>query len=53
MTLPKENKRQRKDFQFIFVYVLESNARTGESVKLTVGVREKPLRFLQYCITQE
>ena len=51
MTLPKENNKQKKKFQFIFVYELRSETKDGKQAKLLVGVREIPLKFLQYCIT--
>lgn len=51
MTLPKDNTMQKKNFQLIFMYVLEAETKDGKKAKLTVGVREIPLKFLQYCIT--
>ena len=50
MTLPKDNKKQRK-MKLLFMYVLEYKTPSNESIKITVGVREKPIQFLQYCIT--
>ncbi len=51
MTLPKGNSMQKKKFQLIFMYELQAETTDGAKAKLTVGVREFPLKFLQYCIT--
>lgn len=51
MTLPKDNVSQKKKFQLIFMYELISVTKEGRKAKVTVGVREFPLKFLQYCIT--
>ena len=51
MTLPKDNKTQKKKFQFIFMYELQAETKDGKKAKILVGVREIPLKFLQYCIT--
>ena len=51
MTLPKDNNKQKKKFQF-FVYELRAETKDGKQAKLLVGVREIPLKFLQYCITE-
>jgi len=51
MTLPKDNATQKKKFQLIFMYELQSVTKDGTSAKLTIGVREFPLKFLQYCVT--
>lgn len=51
MTLPKNNTMQKKKFQIIFMYELETETKEGEKAKLTIGVREFPLKFLQYCVT--
>ena len=31
--------------------ILQSVTKDGTSAKLTIGVREFPLKFLQYCVT--
>lgn len=51
MTLPKDNAMQKKKFQFIFMYELRSETKDGKQAKLTVGIKEIPLLFLQYCVT--
>ena len=51
MSLPKGNSMQKKKFQLIFMYELQAETTDGVKAKLTVGVREFPLKFLQYCIT--
>lgn len=51
MTLPKENTMQKKKFQFIFMYELRAETRDGKEAKLTIGIKEIPLMFLQYCVT--
>lgn len=51
MTLPKENSTQKKKFQLIFMYELQAETTYGEKAKITVGVLEFPLKFLQFCIT--
>ena len=51
MTLPKNNSLQKKKFQFIFMYELRAESRDGKQAKLTVGIKEIPLMFLQYCVT--
>ncbi len=49
MDLPKSNK-QRKTFQFIFVYILESFLIGYGNVKILVGVQERG-KFLHYSVT--
>lgn len=51
MTLPKDNASQKKKFQLIFMYELQATTTDGRIAKLTIGVREFPLKFLQYCVT--
>ena len=49
MTLPKENRSQKKDFGLIFMYELHAQSKGGV-VKLMVGVRERD-GFVHYSIT--
>ena len=51
MTLPKDNSMQKKKFQFIFMYELRANTKDGKQAKITIGIKEGPLMFLQYCVT--
>lgn len=51
MTLPQDNSSQKKKFQLIFMYELQATTKDGRKAKLTIGVREFPLKFLQYCVT--
>ncbi len=52
MHIPKDNMQQRK-MGFLFLYVLKCESSNGETIKITIGVRERPIKFLQYCITVE
>ena len=49
MDIPKSNK-QKKAFQFIFVFILKSNLIRYGNVKILVGVQEIG-RFLHYSVT--
>ena len=51
MTLPKDNSMQKKKFQFIFMYELRADTKDGKQAKITIGIKEVPLMFLQYCVT--
>lgn len=48
MVLPKDNGKQS---DFIFVYILKAEMADGNNAKILVGVKETPLSFLQYTIT--
>lgn len=48
MVLPKDNSKQS---EFIFVYILRAKMDDGKIAKIMVGVKEIPLHFLHYTIT--
>ena len=49
MTIPKDNRSQKRDFNLIFMYELHATTKAGV-VKLMVGVRETA-GFIYYSIT--